>query len=65
MVPTLPEIQINSRYELKDVAAILGVSPSTIQRWTRKGLIRCQYRKVNNRRVWTGMEIMRIWKAMY
>ena len=55
MVPTLPDIEMNSRYELKDVAAILGVSPSTIHRWTR----------ANNRRVWTGKEIMRIWKAFY
>ena len=65
MVPTLPDIEMNSRYELKDVAAILGVSPSTIHRWTRKGLMICQYRRANNRRVWTGKEIMRIWKAFY
>lgn len=57
--------EINARYELKAAADILGVSKSTVLRWTRQGLLKCSIRRSNGRRVWTGAELLRFWRADY
>ncbi len=58
-----PNVIENARYELRETAEALGVNASTITRWTRAGLMRCQIRKTNRRQVWTGAEIIRIWRS--
>jgi len=51
----------SSMYELRDAAELLGVSKSTIQRWSREGKLKYSIRKVNNRRVWYGSELKKCW----
>ena len=63
MISTSPTVIPTARYELRYVAKALGVAPSTVLRWTRQGKMHCSFRKTNHRRVWTGSEIIRIWKA--
>lgn len=55
------DIRQEGLYELREAAEVLGVSPSTIHRWTQKGLIVCYYRKANRRRVWKGKELIKAW----
>lgn len=63
MVASEPKINPDAKYELRQVAKILDVHISTIDRWTRLGLMHCTIRKTNHRRVWTGTEIIRVWRA--
>lgn len=65
MKNTMPQINPSSRYELREAAKFLGVSPSTITRWTNRGLVRCYYRRINHRRVWLGEDLLRIWRSVY
>lgn len=65
MVETEPKIPLGARYELRQTAALLGVDRSTILRWTNLGLMSCSIRRTNHRRVWTGAEIIRVWRANY
>ena len=58
-------IKPDAIYELKEAAAALGVSPSTIHRWTHRGLIICRYRRINKRRVWSGRELIKAWKLSH
>lgn len=65
MVTNEPNVQYLERYSLAMTAKILGVSPSTIKRWTRAGKMKCSHRQINNRPTWSGEEILRVWKSTY
>lgn len=64
MVADEPDVIPSARYTARETAQYLGVSPSTVRRWTRIGLMRCNYRRINRRPVWTGEEIIRAWKSI-
>ncbi len=64
MIHGKPEVELSAKYSLSETALKLQVSPSTIIRWTRSGQMRCQYRRINRRPVWTGEEILRIWRTI-
>lgn len=63
MVANEPQITPSAKFELREVAKILDVHASTVLRWTRMGLMNCTIRKTNHRRVWTGAEIIKVWRA--
>ena len=65
MISTEPQIPLNARYELRQVAEILRVDRSTILRWTHTGMMSCSIRRANRRRVWTGAEIIRVWRSQF
>ena len=65
MVNNEPQIDSAAIFELRDAARIIGVNPSTITRWTVRGLLTCRIRKVNGRRVWRGSELLRVWRMLY
>ena len=58
MIVNDSHIKPAAKYELREAAMLLGVSKSTIQRWTKEGILKCQVRTVNNRRIWTGAELI-------
>lgn len=64
MVNSKPDLGDNSFFELREAAAVLGVSKSTIQRWTNEGLLKCSIRKTNRRKVWSGQELVKAWTMM-
>lgn len=63
MIKEKPNIDPTSRFELREVALILGAHKASILRWTRMGKLHCTQRRINNRRVWTGAEILRFWRT--
>ena len=63
MTNTEPKVQPTAKYELQEVAKLLGVHKSTVLRWTNLGHMNCSIRKTNHRRVWTGAEIIKVWRA--
>lgn len=63
MIEREPIVDVNGKYELLAVSSILQVSRSSVLRWTKKGLMRCNVRRCNNRKVWSGSEILRFWRA--
>lgn len=65
MTNTKPKVNPDGRYELKDAAEALLIDRSTLLRYTHKGEIRCGIRKSNGHRVWTGAEIIRLWRTEY
>lgn len=63
MIKSQPEVEMTAKYELKDAALALEISPSCLIKWTAKGYLKCGHKKVNGRRFWTGAELLRAWKA--
>ena len=57
-----PNVTLSARYELREVAELLGVHKATVLRWTQEGKMKCTTRQINSRKVWTGAEIMRFWR---
>lgn len=59
---TQPDVIPTARYELREVAHLLGVHKASVLRWTKQGKIKNTARQLNSRKVWTGAEILRFWR---
>ncbi len=58
-----PKVCEFARYNISQVAKLLGVSRSTVYRFIERGRVRTAIRKVDNRVVITGLEILKAWRA--
>ena len=65
MINTSPSVDPKGRYELKAASAALGISRSTLLRWTQQGYLKCSIRKSNKRKVWAGEDLIKFWKSVY
>ena len=65
MVNEEPKIPPTARYSIGQAAQILGVHRNTLRRHTNTGPtgISCNYRKSNGRKFYTGLEIVKFWRA--
>lgn len=65
MVNEQPNISPTARYGIGEAAKILGIDRKTLRRHTNIGPtgITCQYRKSNGRKFYTGLEIVKFWRA--
>lgn len=59
-----PDVQADGRYSIKEVTALLGISRSTLRRYTDKGIVRCGRRKTNGRPFYTGRSVLQLWMAV-
>lgn len=58
-----PNVRPDGRYNVKQTAALLGFHRNTLLKYTNEGKIRCGIRRSTSRKFYTGMEIIRFWKA--
>ncbi len=65
MITTKPEVDPDGLYIVKDAAAALQINRCTLDRYIRDGLVKCKIRKIGNRKVITGAEIIKCWRAVY
>ena len=63
MTNTKPKVDENAKLELREAAHVLDVSPSTIQKWTAAGKLKCGMKRLNGRKFWLGRDIIRAWMA--
>ena len=65
MVNEEPKVSPSARYSIEEAAALLGIHRNTLHRHTNTGPtgISCSFRKSNGRRFYTGLEILRFWRA--
>ena len=65
MVNEEPKVSPTARFSIGEAAQILGVHRNTLRRHTNTGPtgIKCQHRKLNGRKFYTGLEIVRFWRA--
>jgi DNA-binding transcriptional MerR regulator len=58
-----PQVTANSRYSIGQTCSILCISRKTLAKYTNAGLIQCGYRKPTLRKFYTGVDILRFWRA--
>ncbi|MDE6183214.1 MAG: helix-turn-helix domain-containing protein [Rikenellaceae bacterium] len=63
MTATEPKVDKDGRYSTKETAKMLGISRRTLDDHARIGKIKYGRRRSNGRRFYTGMEIVRYWRA--
>lgn len=65
MVNEEPKLSPTARYAIGEAAKILGISRNTLRKHTNTGPagIDCGFRKSNGRKFYTGLDIMRYWRA--
>lgn len=59
-----PLVSKEGRYSAREACEALGICRNTLMAYTRKGLIRCGYRRGTLRRFYLGSEIRRLWAAI-
>ncbi len=57
-----PAVTLNGQYALGETAKVLGIHRTTLTRYMKRGLIRCNFHR-SGRRFFYGREIIRCWKA--
>lgn len=63
MTATEPQVSESGRYNVTQTCAILGIHRNTLERWRKASLIKSSLSRINGRRIYTGAEIKRIWRA--
>ena len=63
MIKSEPQVNLSGKYELREAAKVLEISPSCLAKWTAQGKIKAGVKKVNGRKFWSGAELLRVWKA--
>ncbi len=65
MVSEPPKVNKNGRYNVKETAALLGISVKTVKRHTDAHFLTANYHKHNKLPFYLGSEILRYWGAEY
>ena len=58
-----PEVNPSGRYSINDTAAKLGIARSTLLNWEKKGYIRSYLMRTGYRKFYTGIDILKCWRA--
>ena len=65
MVNEKPHVGLQAKYNVTQAAQSLGISRKTLTRYTKDGKIKAVINKCNNRPMYYGREIIRLWGAEY
>ena len=65
MVNEKPHAVMQAKYNVTQAAGLLGISRKTLNRYTKDGKIKAGINKCNNRPMYYGREIIRLWGAEY
>jgi len=63
MVNIEPPVRRDGRYNIAETCRLLGVHRNTLLRYERLGMIHSGLRRSTSRKFFTGVEILRFWKA--
>lgn len=63
MVTSEPNVQDAGRYTATEACKLLGIHRNTLAHYRERGSIKAIYRKIDGRRLYTGAEIKKAWRA--
>lgn len=58
-----PKVMPTGRYSVSETCRALGICRNTLLRYTQAGMIKCGFRRHTRRKFYTGMEILKFWRA--
>lgn len=59
-----PKVIEDARYSVREVTQMLGISRSSLYRYTEKGIVKCGRRRTNGRPFYTGRSVLQLWMAV-
>lgn len=59
-----PKVIEDARYSVREVTQMLGISRSSLYRYTEKGVVKCGRRRTNGRPFYTGRAVLQLWMAV-
>lgn len=59
-----PNVIPSRRYSINQTMQLLGIARSTLNEWDKKGYIRSHYHRISMRKFYTGLDILRCWRAV-
>lgn len=62
MTPTKPQVNPNGLYSRPKTAEVLGISPTTLDNYSKAGFITYILNRYNMRKKYSGKEIIRFWE---
>ena len=65
MTRSLPQVDPERLYTVTEAARVLGVHRHTMWRYIRQGFFRMMTRKIDNRKVITGAQLLVSWRDFY
>ncbi len=65
MIITKPDVVPDGMYNVGQAAKALQVDRHTLAKYANEGLIKFRIRKAGRRKVTTGTEIIKCWRAVY
>lgn len=60
---TEPKVAPTGRYSIKETCQVLGICRNTLLYYTNAGMIKCGFRRHTRRKFYTGVEILKFWRA--
>ena len=57
-----PKVADEGRYTVTETCKALGIHRNTLNRWLAAGKIKCKFRRIDNRKVFEGKEIKKVWR---
>lgn len=57
-----PKVADAGRYTMTETCKVLGIHRNTLRRWLQAGKIKVQFRRIDNRKVFEGSEIKKVWR---
>lgn len=65
MISYRPQVDVDRRYNQREVAELLEIDRHTVRRYEEAGNIHFQTRKAGKCKFTTGKQILRCWEATY
>ena len=59
---TEPQVADTGRYTITEACKALGIHRNTLRRYWEKKLIKCTYRRCDHRKLFSGVEIQKLWR---
>lgn len=60
-----PQVSRTGKYSVMETSRKLGIHRNTLNRYVTAGIIKCKRSKINNRKFFTGEEILRAWRLCF
>ena len=58
-----PLVSDTGRYTITQASEALGMHRNTLRRYWKQGKIKALFRKSDNRKLFTGLEIKKLWRV--
>ncbi len=64
MISEEPRVALRGLYPIGEAAAALGISRNTLRKYAEEGFIKFHVRRMSNRKLFKGSDLLRLWSSI-